>query len=252
MTSILVATINVNQPALTNNIVEQIRKDTKYETEIMVLENGATELSSYSTHVSDVNYFYGGGLNLILDYYLNDTSHDWLMVLNNDLIFHGENFVSTMVDQATKFNMAQLSPAVINTSIEQCHWKQMHNWMTGTTRKVDWVDFQSPLLRRDLCASINQYPLELIYGWGNDILTGMIALEMGLNTGVTDRVCINHLNSQSINKGVIDLEGNLIDSREYCRRAESGMMNYMQQTPERWNMFTQFRNSAATYKHTEN
>ena len=48
--SILVATMNVNQPELTNNLVEQVSKNTEVEHEIMVLENGATEPSSYSTH----------------------------------------------------------------------------------------------------------------------------------------------------------------------------------------------------------
>ena len=50
--SILVATMNVNQPELTNNLVEQVSKNTEVEHEIMVLENGATERSNYSTHVT--------------------------------------------------------------------------------------------------------------------------------------------------------------------------------------------------------
>lgn len=90
--------------------------------------------------------------------------------------------------------------------------------------------------------------MELIYGWGNDILTGMIAKEHNLKVGVTDRVCITHLNSQTINKGVTDLEGNLLTNSEYCRRAEGGMMEYMQKT-KRWDMFQQFRYNAATYSY---
>ena len=75
--SILIATMNVNQPELTNNLVEQVSKNTEVDYEIMVLENGATERSSYSTHVTKQNYFFGGGLNLIFEYYLNETDHDW-------------------------------------------------------------------------------------------------------------------------------------------------------------------------------
>ena len=70
--SILVATMNVNQPELTNNLVEQVSKNTEVEHEIMVLENGATEPSRCSTHITEQNCFFGGGLNLIFDYsYLN-------------------------------------------------------------------------------------------------------------------------------------------------------------------------------------
>ena len=41
--SILIATMNVNQPELTNNLVEQVSRDKRVDFEIMVLENGATE-----------------------------------------------------------------------------------------------------------------------------------------------------------------------------------------------------------------
>jgi hypothetical protein len=246
--SILIATMNVNQPTLTNNLVQQVKKDTSVDMEIMVLENGATERSDYSTHISEKNYFFGGGLNLIFDYYLNETQHDWLFVLNNDLIIHGEHFVSAMIQEAIDNDVCQLSPAIINASVEQCFWRQMHNWMSGKTRFVDWIDFQAPLLRRDICEIVKEYPTELIYGWGNDILTGMIAHENKLKVGVTDKVCITHLNSQTINKGVVDLDGNPMTNSEYCRRAEGGMMEYMQRTG-RWNMFQQFRYTSATYSY---
>ena len=247
--SILVATMNVNQPDLTNNLVEQIRKDTKVDFEMMVLENGATEPSKYSTHSSEKNYFYGGGLNLIFDYYLNSTDHEWLMVLNNDLLIHGENFLSTMLSEAIHNDLCQLSPAVINASIDQCYWKQMHMWMTGGVRLVDWIDFQAPLLRRDICQLIGQYPMELIYGWGNDVLTGMIAKENNLKVGVTDKVCITHLNSQTMNKGIVDLDGNTITTKEYCSRAETGMIDYMRQSVDRWQTYMQFRQNAADYRY---
>jgi hypothetical protein len=247
--SILIATMNVNQPELTNNLVEQVSRDKRVDFEIMVLENGATERSSYSTHISETNYFFGGGLNLIFDYYLNETKHDWLMVLNNDLLIHGANFLSVMLSEAEQHDMCQLSPAVINSSIAQCYWKQMHNWMSGTTRPVEWLDFQAPLLRRDICEIVGEYPIDLIYGWGNDILTGMIAHEHGLKSGVTDKVCIGHLNSQTIEKGgIIDLDGTVLDNPEFCRRADSRMMDYMQRT-NRWEMFNKFRYNAANYSY---
>lgn len=244
--SVLVATMNVNQPALTNNLVEQIQRTVGVDYEMMVLENGATEKSNYSTHISEKNYFFGGGLNLIFDYFLNETTHDWLFVLNNDLIFNGRNVLSVMVNEAESFDLCTLSPSVTNASVDQCFWKQMHNWMSGNTRVVEWVDFQAPLLRRDICTIIGQYPNELIYGWGNDILTGIIAAEHGLRTGVTDKVCFTHLNSQTINKGVIDLDGNLLTNQEYCRRAEGGMMEYMSSS-NRWDVFQKFRWIAAHY-----
>lgn len=246
--SILVATININQPDMTNNVVEQARKDKSVDCEIMVLENGATEPSKYSTHISEKNYFYGGGLNLVFDYFLNETSHDWLTVFNNDIIFHGERYLSTMLATAQKYDLSVLSPVVMNASLEQNYWKQMHSWMSDEIRYVDWVDFQAVFLRRDICEIIGQYPLELIYGWGNDILTGIIAKENNLKVGVTDKVCVVHLNSQSMKKGVEDLEGNIITTDEYCRRADAGMNECMQNLGK-WDIFMQFKHSAANYSY---
>tara|TARA_S200002703_G_scaffold146808_1_gene142139 strand:+ start:2277 stop:3017 length:741 start_codon:yes stop_codon:yes gene_type:complete len=243
----LVATLNVNQPELTNNLVEQISKDKKIKHEIMVLENGATEPSKYSTHISEKNYFFGGGLNLIIDYFLNETKHDWLFVLNCDLIIHGQNFLSMMLSEAEKHDVCQLSPTIINASIEQCAWKQMHNWMSGTTRYVQWIDFQCPLLRRDIVERIGQYPLELIYGWGNDFYTGLVAEELKLKSGVTDKVCITHLNSQTMNKGVEDLDGNVLTPSEYCSRAERGMNEFMKKY--NWERFNQFKHNAFNYEY---
>ena len=117
--SILVSTINVNQPQLTNYLIDQVSLDTKPDYEIMVLENGSTEAnrSKYSTHVSDRNYFYGGALNMIFEYFLEETDHEWLMVLNNDLIIHGYNFITAMVEQAEAADVCMLAPAVINAEM---------------------------------------------------------------------------------------------------------------------------------------
>jgi hypothetical protein len=251
--SILVSTINVNQPQLTNYLIDQVSLDTKPDYEIMVLENGSTEAnrSKYSTHVSDRNYFYGGALNMIFEYFLEETDHEWLMVLNNDLIIHGYNFITAMVEQAEAADVCMLAPAVINAEMSQCNWKQMHNWLSGGVRYVPWIDFQAPMLRRDIVEIIGSYSSELIYGWGPDFLSGMIAEEHDLKVGVSDSICIAHLNSQTLREGVVDLEGNPLDSVEYCRRAESGMNNFMR-NDGRWDKFTQFKEDAANYEWSAN
>jgi len=122
-------------------------------------------------------------------------------------------------------------------------------WMSGGTRLVEWIDFQAPMLRRDICDLIRVYPSDLLYGWGNDFLTGMVAKQQNLKTGVTDKCCIAHLNSQTLNKGIEDLEGKTLSSQEYCARAEQGMMSYMRLDPERWEVFQSFRHNAANYSY---
>ena len=86
----LVATLNHNLPDLTDNLVEQLKRDPLFkECELMVVDNGSKEkLAAHTTHRLDQNIFFGGGFNVVLEYFLS-TNHEYLYFLNNDLIFHG-------------------------------------------------------------------------------------------------------------------------------------------------------------------
>lgn len=218
----LIATLNHNLPDLTDNLVTQLKRDPYFnECELMVLDNGSKEpLAKSTTHQVDQNVFFGGGFNIVLDYFINNTKHEWLYFLNNDLIFHGPNFISTSIENAKISNADVYSPSVINASIEQCHWKQMWNWGKGM-RAVKWVDFQCPLIHRRVLEKINQYPDELIYGWGLDLFTGCITEQNRWKTVVDDTHTICHLNSQTFKQNKIDIG---ID--EFCRNADEKMFQY--------------------------
>lgn len=219
----LIATLNHNLPQLTDNLVNQLKRDSMVDQcDIMVVDNGSSDgnIAQSTTHKLDNNIFFGGGFNVVLDYFLNQTKHDYLYFLNNDLIFHGPSFITTSLNEAKESDAAVYSPSIINASIEQCHWKQMWHWGKGL-RGVKWVDFQSPLLRRDILERIRQYPNELIYGWGLDFYTGIIGEEMGVKHIVSDTHTITHLNSQTFKQDKIN-----IGVSEFCRLAEGNMNNY--------------------------
>lgn len=218
----LLATLNHNLPDLTDNLVAQLKRDPMFEQcELMVVDNGSKEpLAKTTTHQLETNVFFGGGFNTVLDYFLNETQHQYLYFLNNDLIFHGPSFLSTSIQEAELSDAAIYSPSIINASIEQCHWKQMWNWGKGL-REVEWVDFQSPLIRRDILEKIQQFPQELIYGWGLDFYAGCVAAKHDLRTVVSDTNTICHLNSQTFKQNKIN-----IGVSEFCRNAEANMNNY--------------------------
>jgi hypothetical protein len=186
----------------------------------MVIDNGSSEpLPKTTTHRLDENIFFGGGMNAALEYFLS-TDHDYLYFLNNDLVFHGPSFLTTSLREAKESDAAVYSPSVINASIDQCFWKQMWNWGKGL-RKVRWIDFQCPLLRRDILEKINQFPDELIYGWGLDFYTGCISEENNFNTIVSDNNTIAHMNSLTFKENKINIGVN-----EFCRTAEGNMNEY--------------------------
>jgi hypothetical protein len=218
----LIATLNHNLPELTDNLVNQLKKDSYFEQcELMIVDNGSKEkLATSTTHRLDQNIFFGGGFNVVLDYFLNQTNHEYLYFLNNDLIFHGPSFLTTSIKEIKDYDAAVYSPSIINASISQCHWKQMWNWGKGI-REVKWIDFQCPLIRRDVLQCIKQYPNELIYGWGLDFYTGCITENLKLKTVVSDNHTICHLNSQTFAQNKIDVGVN-----EFCKRAEENMNNY--------------------------
>lgn len=238
----LVATINHNLPELTDNLVSQLKRDPLFnECELIVVDNGSKdELAKSTTHRLEKNIFFGGGFNVVLDYFLS-TNHDYLYFLNNDLIFHGPSFLTTSLKEIKEADAGVYSPCVINASIEQCHWKQMWNWGIGL-RSVRWIDFQSPLIRRDVLELIQKVPDELIYGWGVDFYTGCITETNNIKTVVSDTHTICHLNSQTFKQNKIDIGIN-----EFCRNAESNMNNYFMGSEYR-DLYMDLRTYAENYK----
>jgi hypothetical protein len=238
----LIVTLNHNLPDLTDNLINQLSKDPLFsKCELMVVDNGSKEnLAKSTTHRLEENIFFGGGFNVVLDYFLT-TDHDYLYFLNNDLIFHGYDFLSRSLKESKESNAAVYSPSVINASIDQCHWKQMLNWGIGL-RETKWVDFQCPLLRRDLLQIIKKYPDDLIYGWGLDLYTGCITEKNNLKTIVSDNNTICHLNSQTFKQNKIN-----IGVQEFCSNAEYNMNKYFQLS-EYYQSYMELRNYGENYK----
>lgn len=217
----LLATLNHNLPLWTDNLINQLSRDPLYsECEMMVVDNGSTEpLAKSTTHRLEKNAYFGGGFNVVLDYFLN-TDHEYLYFLNNDLVFHGNSFLTTSLKEAKASNAIVYSPSVINASIEQCHWKQMWNWGKGL-REVKWIDFQCPLLHRSVLEKIVEFPWELQYGWGLDLYTGCITEREGMKTIVSDTNTIAHMNSLTFKENKIS-----IGVDEFCRNADMNMNHY--------------------------
>jgi glycosyltransferase involved in cell wall biosynthesis len=234
----LIATLNHNLPLWTDNLVNQLQKDPLFkQCELIVVDNGSKKepLAVSTTHRLEENVFFGGGFNVVLDYFLT-TDHEYLYFLNNDLVFHGPSFLTTSLAEAKQSNAAVYSPSVINASMDQCHWKQMWNWGQGL-REVKWVDFQCPLIKRDVLEKIKQYPNELIYGWGLDFYTGCITEQNKLKTIVSDTNTITHMNSLTFKENKID-----IGVSEFCKNAEVNMNKFFLNSK-----FNSLYNSMRTY-----
>ncbi len=244
--SILVSTLNHNLPDMTDNLVSHVKQSIFTDYELFIVDNGSEEenISQFTTLRLEANTYYGGGCNVILDHFLRKTTHDYLLILNNDLLFHGYHFLEKLLDHAQRGDFALLSPSVINASAIQCWWRQMHWWGADRTREVKWIDFQCPLLRRDICEILRQFPQELYLGWGVDFYAGLVSDEHNLRSGVCDDITIAHLNSQTLEQKKLKN----MTRKDFEKSASSRMDNYFMGSRYN-NKYLEFRKYGETYRY---
>ncbi len=239
----LLVIYNHNLPDMTNKLWEELEPYKKNDYDMILIDNGSSSdgKSKYTTHETGQNTYFGGALNIALQYFLECGKYDSLLSLNNDLILQGPNFVKTLREEMFKENYKIISPCVLQVN-NQCKWKYMHCWNKNETRDVKWVDFQAPMLHRDFIEYIKQFPLELIYGWGQDVYSGIICEQKNWKVGVVDRCPLIHHSAATYKSGKSDL-----DLNTYCRNAENGMFNFMKES-NLMDKFNQFRNLSSNYK----
>jgi len=213
--------------------------------ELCVLDNGSTdedEKSPYTTHNVDTNVYYGGAVNVIYKWVLDTPQYDSVLILNNDIILHPYSFVSRLRYIMWVEGYHVVSPSVLQPETNQCYWNQMHNYGHTSTRSVKWVDFMCPLIRREVVDIIQQYHHDLLYGWGQDVYTGMVCEEHGWKTGVTDTLSVIHLAGQTYKDGKSD-----ISSSEYGQRAMQGMTNFFNKI-QKFEQLKEYREWGRAYR----
>jgi hypothetical protein len=92
---------------------------------------------------------------------------------------------------------------------------------------------------------MEQFPNELIYGWGQDALSGMICEENNWKVGVADWLPIIHFSALTYRSD----KSNLTIS-EYSQNAEREMLKYFQQNG-RWEKYLEFRETSSTYSYNK-
>jgi hypothetical protein len=132
-----------------------------------------------------------------------------------------------------------VSPCVLQPS-GKCYWATMHNWQSNKIRYVPWVDFQAPMFKRKFIEKVQQYDNDLIYGWGNDVYSGMVCEDNDWNIAVIDWVSIIHWDGGTINK-----EKKL---KNYNNKANQGMFNYFKKINQ-YKILLDYRNKAKDYQY---
>jgi GT2 family glycosyltransferase len=238
----LVVILQYNTHELTDSLYETLKPYEEDIYETIVVDNGShkDKISKYTTHALDENVFYGGGVNVILDLFLESPQYDSVMILNNDIHLHGYNFVKTLREEMITGDFKVISPCVLEPHTgPQSIWTAMRPWHTNTTRTVPQVDYQAPMMTREFVEAVYPFPSKLIYGWGVDFVTGMLCEDKGWKIGVCDKTPIIHLVSQTLRLNPTELSN-------VNNLAERNMFEYFQET-NNFERFINLRNKAFNY-----
>jgi hypothetical protein len=240
----LVVIYNHNMADITDQLYEALKpyENNLYDT--VIIDNGSKpeNKSKYTTYETNENCYFGGALNLAMQLFKENEEYDSFLSLNNDIILHGPNFVKEMRRIMFEEDYTILSPCVLQPEKGQCFWKTVHNWGHNTVRPVKWVDFQAPMIHRRFLDVMPQYPNELIYGWGQDLLSGVVCEQNNWKVGVVDWLPIIHFSAFTYRSEKSDIKPS-----EYSQKAEKGMYDYFTQN-NMINKFHEFRQHSVNYK----
>jgi hypothetical protein len=241
----LVVIYNHNMPDLTDQLFESLKPYENGLYDTIIIDNGSKSegKSKYTTFETESNCYFGGALNLAMELFKDNDQYDSMISLNNDIILHGFNYVKEMRKVMFEQDYTILSPCVLQPEKGQCHWKSMLNWGATQVRDVKWVDFQAPMIHRRYLDVMPQFPNELMYGWGQDILSGIVCDENNWKVGVLDWLPIIHFSAFTYRSEKSDLKVS-----EYSQKAEGNMFKYFQDN----NLIpkvAEFRNASENYKY---
>ena len=243
MSKTLVAILHFNSTHYTDTLYEMLKPYEKDDYDLIVIDNGSdlNKTSKYTTHRLEDNVYNGGGLDVTLNYFIENTIYDSMILLNSDLIIHGYSFIKSLRKELfSDEQLMAVSGCVLQPEKNQCHWKMVHNWGCKEIRYVPWVDYQCVMLKRELAEKIGSFGSK--FGWVQDAMTGIICEDNNWKIGVCDWLPVIHFGNGSVK----DNSSDPIISK-YNILAEQEMIEYFQQKGL-WNRFLDIRQKAENYK----
>jgi GT2 family glycosyltransferase len=216
--------LHYNSTQYTDTLYEMLKPYENNDYDLLVFDNGSDQgkESKYTTHKIEENCYYGGGLDIALQFFLEDTQYDSFVLLNSDLIIHGYNFIKNLRTQLFAIPELMLcSACIIQPGETQCYWPQMHCWNSQTIRYVPWVDNQCVLVKREFVEEVKSFGSK--YGWVQDVMSGIICEDKNWKIGVCDWIPILHYGCGSINDNL-----DKPDIANYNNKAYEEMIQYFE------------------------
>jgi hypothetical protein len=207
MKKTLAIILHYNTPEVTEKLYGVLKPHEGTIYDLKVMDNDSDEDKKFEAAeiVNKKNLFFGGGLQTAFDYFRkNNSKYDSLLFLNSDLVVFGPTYVSTL--RKALFDNPEykiISPALVgdwNSIPPLSMHKHMNSWGATSIRPVKYVDFETPLFHGDFVNQIN-YPSDLMFGIGQDHLSGLYCEERGWKIGVIDWMNAFHYWAYTIRSG---------------------------------------------------
>lgn len=225
----LIVILHYNSVQFTDALFEMLKPYEREDYDLVVLDNGSDEgkSSKYTTYRSDVNTFYGGGLDLSLQLFLENENYDSFAILNSDMVIHGYNFFRTLRKLLFSNDYIIVSPCVIQPEKTQCFWKQMHCWNATELRPVPFIDYQCAFMKRQFAEHVKGFGSQ--YGWVQDIMTGIICEDMKWKIAICDWLPVVHIGNGTVKDNPKMSNYNVLAQSELDQYFISkGLVNQMQ------------------------
>ena len=218
----LVLILHYNTLELTNSLYESLSKYKSNDYDLFILNNGSDKEneSSYPSLNTGRNLYFGGGLDWAFKYMLKNKQYDSLLFLNSDLKIQGENFVTLLRNELFDNKLKMVSYSVEEDFAKaDAIWSQMAKQTEHECRIVEWIDFQCPLIHRDVIEHIKEFSSKINIGFGHHYVCAFACEEKNWKIGVSDKKTVNHLGTSTAS--VV-----FGDSSSYTRKATKQVIRY--------------------------
>ena len=197
---------------ITTNLYRTLKPFEGDAYDLVVIDNGSKDDKKFPNAeiVNKKNVYYGGGLKTGFNYFKkNNNKYDSLLFMNSDIVVFGQAYVKILREALfSNPEFKLISPSLIGDwngqPPLQMH-KHMNSWGSKNLREVMYVDFETPMFHEDFVMAID-YPDDLMFGVGQDLLSGKYCADRGWKVGVVDWVSAFHYWAHTIRTGNSNLK----------------------------------------------
>lgn len=217
MDKICILLLNYNLGKMTDSLVVELKPflDNNIDLEVLDASTSKEKQSKYMTKKIEDNY-YGENFRCAIHDILKEdpNKYDWFVLMSNDIYnLPQTNWIRGLVNSANAIDAKLITP-FINEDGTSHKVMYKRNSLKGF-RFVNWVDFQTPIIKADLIKRvIGKWTSILKYGWGIDSLFAIECYKNNYKIAISDSIGVCHYDKKTFKEAE-----DLLTLEQYRQRA---------------------------------